>query len=69
MGKRSDILFFQRSHAGGNSYMKRCSMLLIIREMEIKTMMWNHLTPVIMIIIKMTANKSVGEDVEKRGPL
>ena len=37
--------------------MKRCSKLLIIRELQIKTTMWYHLRPVRMTIKHSTGNK------------
>ena len=52
-----------------NKHMKRCSTLLIIREMQIKTTMRYHFTQVKMAIIKKSTNNNAGKGVEKREPL
>ena len=49
-----------------NKHMKRCSALLVIREMHIKSSMRYHLTPVIMVIIKNPQTTNDGEGLERR---
>ena len=64
--KRLKQTFLQRRHKMASKHMKRCSLSLISREIQIKTTIRYHLTPVRMAIIKSLQTINAGEGVEKR---
>ena len=61
--------FSRKDICSANRHMKKCSSSLVIRELQMKTTVQQHLAPVIMAIIKKSGNNRCWRGCEEIGML